>query len=99
MRLSVSAILALPLFAAAAENQFEEYKAQFQTYLDQFSSYIPNPNRYDAADAHEAKTGAKKLSILTLDNWEETLYSTVQPSQTTPEEWWLLITGRNKTCY
>ncbi|KAF3361154.1 hypothetical protein VdG1_00763 [Verticillium dahliae VDG1] len=99
MRLSVSAILALPLFAAAAENQFEQYKAQFQTYLDQFSSYIPNPNRYDAADAHEAKTGAKKLSILTLDNWEETLYSTVQPSQTTPEEWWLLITGRNKTCY
>ncbi|KAM0325307.1 hypothetical protein ACHAQA_007292 [Verticillium albo-atrum] len=99
MRLSVSALLALPLFAAAAEAQFEEYKAQFQNYLDTFVSYVPNPNKFDAADAEEAKTGAKKISVLTLDNWEETLYASVQPAQTVPEEWWVLITGRNKTCY
>ncbi|ROT42444.1 hypothetical protein SODALDRAFT_326601 [Sodiomyces alkalinus F11] len=99
MRVSVSTLLALPLFAVSAQAQFEQYQDQLQTYLNKFASYIPNTNRVDAADAAEAKTGEKKMSVLTLDNWQQTLYEPVAPGTTQPEEWWVLITGRNKTCF
>jgi hypothetical protein len=36
MRFSTSAVLALPLLAAAAESPFEQYKAQFQNFLGSF---------------------------------------------------------------
>jgi hypothetical protein len=40
-----------------------------------------------------------KLSVLTLNNWKETLYEPVAPSSNTPEEFWVLISGGNKTCF
>lgn len=99
MRFSTSSILlALPLLGAAAESPFEEYKAQFQNFLGQFGSYIPSPNRHDHADAAASKA-AKKMDVLSLDNWKSTLYSPVKPGATTPEEWWVFVTGRNKTCF
>lgn len=90
---------ALPLLAAAQEAPFEQYKAQFQNFLGNFGSYIPNPNKHDPVGAAEAKIGEMKMNILTLDNWKDTLYSPVKAESTTPEEWWVLITGRNKTCF
>ncbi|KUI73566.1 hypothetical protein VM1G_09555 [Cytospora mali] len=100
MRFSTSsALLALPILAAAQGDQFEQYKAQFQNYLGQFGSYIPNPNKHDPVQAAEAKAGELRLHVLTLDNWNETLYAPVNAEQTTPEEWWVLITGGNKTCF
>lgn len=38
MRFSTSAVLALPLLAAAAESPFEQYKAQFQNFLGSFGA-------------------------------------------------------------
>jgi hypothetical protein len=99
MRFSAATVLlALPVLAAA-ESQFEQYKAQFQNLLGSFGSYIPSPNKHDAADAQSSKLGAKKMSVLTLDNWKDTLYGPVKVGSTKPEEWWVLITGRNKTCF
>jgi hypothetical protein len=40
-----------------------------------------------------------RLNVLTLENWKQTLYEPVSAGATTPEEWWLLISGGNKTCY
>lgn len=99
MRFSSSSILVslLPLLGAAQE--FEQYKAQFQNFLGQFGSYLPNPNKHDPIGAAEAKIGEMKMDVLTLNNWRETLYSPVRPEATTPEEWWVFITGRNKTCF
>lgn len=99
MRLSLSTVLVsvLPLLSAAQE--FEQYKAQFQNFLGQFGSYLPNPNKHDPVGAAEAKIGEMKMDVLTLNNWRETLYSPVRPESTTPEEWWVFITGRNKTCF
>lgn len=104
MHFSYSILSALPLLAAAQEAAqeaapFEQYKAQFQNFLGNFGSYIPNPNKHDPVGAAEAKIGEMKMDILTLDNWKDTLYSPVKPESTTPEEWWVLITGRNKTCF
>lgn len=104
MRFSKASVIAsLPLLAAA---DVPEYQAQFENYLDQaqvflgnVASKLPNPNKHDAAAAAEAKAGSLNLDILTLDNWKQTLYGPVKPESTTPEEWWVLITGGNKTCF
>ncbi|KAK7733069.1 hypothetical protein SLS53_008256 [Cytospora paraplurivora] len=100
MRFSASSILsALPVLAAAQGEQFEQYKAQFQQVVGQVGSYLPNPSKHDPIQAAQAKAGESKLNILTLNNWKETLLAPVDAEQTTPEEWWVLITGGNKTCF
>ncbi|KAI1090107.1 hypothetical protein F5B19DRAFT_464673 [Rostrohypoxylon terebratum] len=104
MRFSKASVIAsLPLLAAADvpeyQAQFENYLGQAQVFLGNVASKLPNPNKHDVAAAVEAKTGALNLDILTLDNWKQTFYSSVKPESTTPEEWWVLITGGNKTCF
>lgn len=100
MRLALSAIAAaLPLLASAEENPFAQYQAHIQNFMGRVSSSIPNPGRYDPVAALEAKMGSMRLSTLTLENWKQTLYEPVAPAATVPEEWWVLITGRNKTCF
>lgn len=98
MRFSTSSVIAtLPLLASAQD--FEQYKAQFQNFVGNFGSYIPNPNKHDAVHAAEAKAGAMKTDILTLDNWKETVYAPVSAQSTKPEEWLVFISGGNKTCF
>ncbi|KFH48736.1 hypothetical protein ACRE_004200 [Hapsidospora chrysogenum ATCC 11550] len=100
MRFPVSAVVAaLPALAAAQENPLAQYQAQFQNFLGNMGSYIPNPGRHDPVAALEAKTGAMKMHTLTLDNWKDTLYEPVAKDATEPVEWWVLTTGRNKTCF
>jgi hypothetical protein len=96
---------------AATEAQFEQYKAQFQNFLNSFGVKIPGSDADGAAPgagsgsavpdteaAPEAKVVKAEISVLTLSNWKDTLYGPVTPSTSTPEEWWILITGGNKTC-
>ncbi|KAI0006965.1 hypothetical protein F4779DRAFT_620040 [Xylariaceae sp. FL0662B] len=104
MRFAIaSALLSLPLLAIAEEPQyqaqFQNYMGQAQSLLDKITSKIPLPHKHDPVAAAEAKAGELNLDILTLSNWKDTLYGSVKPDSTTPEEWWVLITGGNKTCY
>lgn len=100
MRFSSSTVLAaLPALAVAQDSPIDQYKAQFQNVIGNFASYIPNPGHHDPVAAAEAKAGSMRLNVLTLENWKETLYEPVAADATTPEEWWLLISGGNKTCY
>lgn len=100
---SASSLLALPLLAAADtpdyQAQFQQYLGQAQGYFETFASKIPSPSKFDPIAAAAAKAGANKVDILGLHNWKETLYGPVTPGSTTPEEWWVLITGGNKTCF
>ncbi|KAI1108774.1 hypothetical protein F5Y14DRAFT_434926 [Nemania sp. NC0429] len=104
MRLhSAYALLALPLRVAAEgpdyQAQFQEYLGQAQGYFESFASKLPSPNKYDPVAAAAAKAGSNKLDIISLHNWEDTLYGPVTTGSTTPEEWWVLVTGGNKTCF
>ncbi|KAF9874506.1 hypothetical protein CkaCkLH20_08069 [Colletotrichum karsti] len=99
MRVSATTLLALPLLAAAAESPFEQYKAQFQNFLSSFGASAPSASTPENPKAATPEVAEKKLSVLTVDNWKETLYEPVKADATTPEEWWVLITGRNKTCF
>ncbi|KAI1297350.1 hypothetical protein F5Y03DRAFT_281905 [Xylaria venustula] len=99
---SASALLSLPLLAAADtpgyQAQFQEYLGQAQGYFEKVASSIPSPNKYDPAAAAAAKTGSN-IDVIGLHNWKDTLYEPVTPGSTTPEEWWVLISGGNKTCF
>ena len=99
MRFSAAALSLLVGTAAAAEAPFEQYKAQFQSFLGDLGARLPNPSRYDAAEAASAKNGAKKLDVLTLENWQQTMLAPVKPTLKAPVEWWVLLTGGNKTCF
>ncbi len=101
-------VLALPLLGVAAEGPFDQYKAQFQNILGTVNSFLGNPPSTpeqtgatggEAAGSAEAKVPASDVEVLTLSNWKEKLYSSVKPGATKPEEWWILVTGRNKTCF
>ena len=108
MRLSATAVLALPLLAAAQGplEQFEQYKAQFQNFLGNFGAKAPTKAPTEAPSAktepvQAAKTavGSTQIDVLTLSDWKETLYGPVTADSATPTEWWVLISGRNKTCF
>ncbi|GKT44396.1 uncharacterized protein ColSpa_04577 [Colletotrichum spaethianum] len=103
MRVSATTILALPLLATAAESPFEQYKAQFQNFLSSFGASAPSADKPAAAAPDAAAPAAtsadKKISVLTVENWKDVLYEPVKAEATTPEEWWVLITGGNKTCF
>ncbi|KAI0025920.1 hypothetical protein F4780DRAFT_789393 [Xylariomycetidae sp. FL0641] len=105
MRFSTApALLSLPLLATAQippeyQEQFQHYLGVAQGYYEKIAARIPQPNRYDPVAAAEAKAGSMQMDILSLDNWKDVLYAPVKPDTTTPEEWWVLITGGNKTCF
>lgn len=100
MRFSGASILALPLLAAAAQQQnpLDQAMASAQYYLEKVQSYVPHFNTYQAADAAAAKSG-NNIDVLTINNWQNLLRSSVKPGGKGPEEWWVLMTGGNKTCY
>ncbi|KAK0705385.1 hypothetical protein B0H67DRAFT_558005 [Lasiosphaeris hirsuta] len=101
MRFTNSALLALPLLAAAAESPFEQYKAKFQNFISSFGAAVPNVAEKvaPAATSSKSKVAAKEIKSLTLSNWKETLYAPVKPEAIQPEEWWVLVTGGAKTCF
>lgn len=89
---------------AAETGMLDQYKAQFQNFLGSFGgksaaeSEKVQEMRKEQAAVQEVPVEGNALSTLTLDNWHETLFSSLPEDTTTPEEWWLFITGRNKTC-
>jgi len=101
MRFASATILALPLLAAAAQQQspLDQVKEKAQYYFDKLSSFLPSPNLQHPVDAAAAKLGGKNVKVLTIDNWKSTLQPSSRTYSESPEEWWVLITGGNKTCY
>ena len=100
MRFASAILLALPLLAAAQQQSpLDQIKEQAQYYLNKLSSFLPNPNLQHSVDATAVKLGVKNVNILTIDNWKSTLQSSSRSYSESPEEWWVLITGGNKTCY
>lgn len=107
MRFSATTILALPFLAAATQQQspLDQAKAQFEYYLGKaqsFLSKLPSPNKQspvDAVHAAASQAGGKTLHVLTLNDWQDTIRSSVKPDSTTSQEWFVLVTGGNKTCF
>lgn len=93
------AVADAPDYQAQFQAQFQQYLGQAQPYIEKVQSFIPNPNKHDPIGAAEAKAGAMKMDVLTIGNWNETLYEPVVAGAAAPVEWYVLITGGNKTCF
>jgi len=99
MRFSSTVALALPLLAAAQQSPLVQLQEAAQPYLDKFLAYIPNPNLSKHAEAAAAKAAGYNVDVLHLDNWKETIQPASKSYANGPDEWWVLMTGRNKTCF
>ncbi|SPO03365.1 uncharacterized protein DNG_06048 [Cephalotrichum gorgonifer] len=103
MRLSTSILMAMPLAAYAAEegkSVIDEYKAKFDGFLGSFGAKPVQltPEQQARYGAEEKPVEGGALTELTLGNWKETLYSSIPEGSTTPEDWWVFVTGRGKSC-
>lgn len=112
MRFSSTALLALPLLASAAESPFEQYKAKFQNFLGSLGASTGGapkaadapaaaavPNAGTAKAAKSKNVEPKPITSLTLNTWKDTLYAPVKAGAAQPEEWLVMVTGGNKTCF
>lgn len=101
MRFSTASLLALPVLATAAnvDSPLDQAKAQLNAWSSYLSSFIPSPNAPHTPDAAAAKVGGSQVYPLNLDNWEETLRSKSKPGSVAPEQWYIFMTGGNKTCF
>jgi hypothetical protein len=99
MRVSSALLLGLPVLTAA-QSPLDEYKAKFQNFLSSFGVAQAVPEAApDAAEVKATSTGKTAMHVLDLHTWNQTLFAPVKQGATKPEEWWVLITGGNKTCF
>lgn len=89
--------LALPLFVAAQVQKPLKEKAQ--GWFDKAKSYIPTAAATAPIDAGAAKVADKVATKLNAGNWQSTLSSSSSVPHEGPEEWMILVTGGNKSCY
>lgn len=105
MRFALVSLAALPLLAAAEQDASPggSWGDKARHVVARIVSYMPDPSIHHPAPALEAKLGPLKLSTLTLDSWKETLEEApVQAHHSLPDrppDWWVLVTGGNKTCF
>jgi len=93
MRFSNTALLgALPLLVVAEhqESPIDALKAQGQYYWDRLQSYFPS-------------SPIPTIDTFALDSWKNIIHSTPATSTSSvyaiTEEWFVLLTGGNKTCF
>jgi hypothetical protein len=89
MRLINPLTLALPLLASA-----QSYP-QLQSVFSKIKSYIPSAAVATTPEA-VAEAARKNVIPLTLDTWQETFAAS--SAQAPGREWYVLVTGGNKTC-
>jgi len=95
MRLPATLLVALPAIAAA--QQQKPLGENLQSWFDKAKSYIPIGVKEPVA-AGAAKVASKNITPLTSDNWQST-FSPTTSSNKSPEEWMVLVSGGNKSCY
>jgi len=95
MRFSTATLLALPVLAAAAQDGPIE---QAQQFIGSVLAWIPLPQRAYTAEPTPPE-GSRGLNILTLDNWKDVILSGIPAGSPKTEEWWILVTGKNRTCW
>ncbi|KAI4241525.1 MAG: hypothetical protein L6R40_004504 [Gallowayella cf. fulva] len=99
MRLTTSLLL-LPLTLTAAQQQ-KPLGQNLQSWFEKAKSYLPSaPSAATSPLASTAaKAAANTVTPLTTENWKSVLSpSSTDPSQG-PEEWMILFSGGNKSCY
>ncbi|KAL8822440.1 MAG: hypothetical protein Q9191_006826 [Dirinaria sp. TL-2023a] len=96
MRPTITFLIALPAIAAA--QQQKPLIENLQSWFDKAKSYIPAGTKEPVA-AGAAKAAAQSVTPLTKSNWQSVLSAGASNPKDGPEEWMVLVTGGNKSCY
>ncbi|KAI9753270.1 MAG: hypothetical protein M4579_005243 [Chaenotheca gracillima] len=97
MQLTSSLLLALPLLAGV---HAEEQQNPLGALYNKISAYLPNAPSTGPVDAGAAKVADKNVATLKERNWRPILTSARSSNSAgDTEEWWVYITGGNKTCF
>ncbi|KAL8977803.1 MAG: hypothetical protein Q9205_006472 [Flavoplaca limonia] len=98
MRLTTSALLLILPFLTAAQQQ-KPLSESLQSWIEKAKSYIPSADTAPVA-ATAAKAANNNVVTLKSSNWQSVLSpsESADPSQG-PEEWMVLFSGGNKSCY
>lgn len=108
-----STVLLLSLISFATHISAEQPQPQYplRNWLSKVSSYISATGWRNPGDVLEgskavtaAAVAARRIVPLTLDNWKSTLVGDAATTGLSDDagnvqEWWVLITGGNRTCY
>ncbi|KAI4228897.1 MAG: hypothetical protein L6R36_001315 [Xanthoria steineri] len=99
MRLTTSSLLVILPLLTAAQQQQKPLSENLQEWFEKAKSYIPSTATAPVAST-AAKAAANNVETLTTSNWQSVLSpsSDSDPSQG-PEEWMVLFSGGNKSCY
>ncbi|KAI9658429.1 MAG: hypothetical protein M1829_006784 [Trizodia sp. TS-e1964] len=104
MRFSISLYLALGVLVAAEEQKnplqglYENLQEPLQQWFGKIKALLPNS---PATPINEAVLNVVEHTIepITLENWKTVLSTTNIATLDNGREWWVLITGGNKTCH
>jgi len=97
-----AALLALPALATAQQMQIpflDEIKGFFNKASSSISSAVPSAPSINPVAASAAKFAELNVQRLTLSNWDSVLKPGAATASPGIEEWMVMITGGNKTCY
>lgn len=96
MRLTSISLLALPVIVAA--QQQKPLGENLRSWFDKAKSYVPSGTKEPVA-AGAAKVAAQDVTTLTKGNWQSVFSPSTSSTTDGPEEWMVLVTGGNKSCY
>ena len=96
MHFPTSLLFALPLLISAQEQK--PLGENLQSWFEKAKSYIPSGTKEPIA-AGAAKIAAQDVKTLTKSNWQSVLSPGASVSKNGLEEWMILISGGNKSCY
>lgn len=102
---SLSLLLLLPAITAAqtqkplmeqVQEQLSSLQDQAQGWFEKAKSYIPSSSPIDAG---AAKVAQKNVHMFTVENWLSYLSPSTSDPSKGPEEWMVLVSGGNKSCF
>ena len=87
------------LSATAIAQEQKPLKEKAQGWFDKAKSYMPTAAATAPIDAGASKVAEKVVAKFTAENWETLLSPSSVDSSLGPEEWMILVSGGNKTCF
>ncbi|MCJ1476495.1 hypothetical protein MMC13_005161 [Lambiella insularis] len=99
MRISTTLLLLPALALAQDQKPMGFFGMDFEPYFEKAKSYLPASVKSPLSTG-AAQIVAKNVTPLTKDNWASTLKpSASAKAGSGPENWMILISGGNKTCF
>ncbi|KAL9106415.1 MAG: hypothetical protein Q9227_008557 [Pyrenula ochraceoflavens] len=92
-------LLCLALSSLTFAEDQKPLKEKAQGWFDKAKSYIPTAAATAPIDAGASKVAEKAVATFTPENWQTLLKPKSSEPSRGPEEWMILVSGGNKSCF